>query len=186
MREKHCAFSIFVITFTTAILLGFFMLTTTQAFDDNGYKGNDKQKEWQKERDKEYRKHQTEMERGDRKHYEEQYRESRKHREGMERENRKHYKEMSRRSYEKRPDYHKHRGYRESPYDKHRHYVKYDYKGHQYGYHGHWRSWEQWDRYRKKHPHIYKSGRYYHENTHLMFRFCEPGTSNCFFFSIGR
>lgn len=164
MREKHCAFSIFVITVTTALLLGFFMLTTTQAFTGNEYKGNDKHKEWQKERDKEYRKHQEEMER----------------------ESRKHYKEMSRRSYKKRSDYHKHRGYRERPYDKHRHYVKYDYKGHLYDYHGHWKSWEQWDRYRKKHPHIYKSGRYYHENVHLMFRFCEPGTSNCFFFSIGR
>jgi hypothetical protein len=175
MKDKHCAFSIFVFTVTIAFLLGFFMLTTTQAFADNGYKGNDKHKEWQRERDKEYRKH-----------YEEQDRESRKHREEMERENRKDYREQSRRSYKQRPDYHEYRGYRERPYDKHRHYAEYDYKGHRYDYHGHWRSWEQWDRYRKKHPHIYEHGRYYHENAHLMFSFCEPGTSNCFFFSIGK
>jgi hypothetical protein len=141
MKDKHCAFSIFVFTVTIAFLLGFFMLTTTQAFADNGYKGNDKHKEWQRERDKEYRKH-----------YEEQDRESRKHREEMERENRKDYREQSRRSYKQRPDYHEYRGYRERPYDKHRHYAEYDYKGHRYDYHGHWRSWEQWDRYRKKHP----------------------------------
>ena len=39
MREKYCKFSIFVFTVTTVLLLGFFMLTTTQAFADNGYKG---------------------------------------------------------------------------------------------------------------------------------------------------
>ena len=88
--------------------------------------------------------------------------------------------------YKKHSKYHKHRGYRERPYDKRRHYRHYDYKGHRYDYHGHWRSWEQWDRYARKHPHIYKHGRYYRENAHLMFRFCEPGTGNCFFFSIGR
>jgi hypothetical protein len=88
--------------------------------------------------------------------------------------------------YKKRPDYHKHRGYKERPYDKRRHYGRYDHKGHRYDYHGHWRSWEQWDKYARKHPHIYKHGRYYRENAHLMFRFCEPGTGNCFFFSIGR
>ncbi len=90
------------------------------------------------------------------------------------------------RGHKKRPDYHEHRGYRKRPYDKRRHYGRYDYKGHRYDYHGHWRSWEQWDRYARKHPHIYKHGRYYRENAHLMFRFYEPGTGNCFFFSIGR
>ena len=166
MREKYCKFSIFVFTVTTVLLLGFFMLTTTKAFADNGYKGKGKQKEWQKQRvqDKEYRKHPGEMRR----------------------ENRKHYEEQGRRDYKKHSDYHMHRGYRERPYDKHRHYGHHDYKGHRYDYHGHWRSWEQWDRYARKHPHIYKHGRYYREGTHLMFRFCEPGTRNCFFFSIGR
>ena len=164
MREKHCAFSIFVFSVTTAFLFGFFMLTTTQVFADNGHKGNDKHKEWQKKRDKEYQKRQ----------------------EKMERENRKHSKEQSRSNYEKRSDYHKYRGYSERPYDKHRHYLKYDYKGHQYDYNGHWRSWKQWDRYAKQHPKLYQHGTYYRENAHLMFRFCEPGTSNCFFFSIGK
>ena len=128
------------------------------------FKGNDKHNEWQKERDKEYQKHQREMER----------------------ENRKHHMEQSRRNYEKRSDYHKYRGYREHPYGKHRHYVRYGYKGHQYDYHGHWRSWEQWDRYAKRHPKLYRYGTYYREKSHLMFRFGEPGTSNCFFFSIGK
>ena len=197
MREKHGAFSIFVFTVTTALLLGFFMHRTTQVFADNGYKGNDKHKEWQKERDKEYRKHQEEMERKsrkhweemereDRKHYEEQERESRKHRQEMDREHRMHYKKQRRGDYKKRPDYHMHRGYRERPYAKHRNYGHYDYKGHRYDYQGHWRSWEQWDRYARKNPHIYKHGRYYREGGHLMFRFCELGTGNYFFFSIGR
>ena len=164
MGEKRCAFSIIVSTVITAFLFGFLMITTTQAFADKGYKGNGKHKEWQKKGDKEYQKHQEEMKR----------------------ENRKHYKEQSRRNYEKRSDYNKHRGYRERPYDKHRYYVKYDYKGHQYDYTGHWRSWEQWDRYAKQHPKLYQHGTYYRENAHLMFRFCEPRTSNCFFFSIGK
>ena len=165
MREKYCKLSIFVFTVTTVLLLGFFMLTTTQAFADNGSKGKGKQKEWQKPRvqDKEYRKHTGEMRR----------------------EGRKHYEEQGRRDYKKRSDYQNHRGYRDRPYDNRRHYEHHDYKGHRYDYHGHWRSWEQWDNYAKKHPNIYKHGTYYRENAHLMFRFCEPGTGNCFFFSIG-
>jgi len=133
------------------------MLTTTQPFADNGYRGKDKQKELQKlkEQDKEYPKHRDEMDREDR------------------------------HDYNRRQDYHKHRGYRERPYDQDCYYVNYDYKGHRYDYHGHWRSWEQWDRYAKKHPHIYKHGGYYRQNAHLMFRFCEPSTGNCFYFSIG-
>ena len=42
MREKYCKLSIFVLTVTTVLLLGFFMFTTTQAFADNGYKGKNK------------------------------------------------------------------------------------------------------------------------------------------------
>ena len=87
---------------------------------------------------------------------------------------------------QKYADYHKHRGYREHPHDKARHYGHYTYHGHQYDYHGHWTSWEQWDRYAKSHPQIYKHGRYYRENAHLMFRFCDPVSGSCFFFSIGR
>ena len=82
--------------------------------------------------------------------------------------------------------YRKYRGYRERPYDQSRLYVNYDYRGHRYDYHGHWRSWKQWNKYARKHPYIYKHGGYYRQNSHLMFRFCEPGTGNCFFFSIGR
>ncbi|MBW1940517.1 MAG: hypothetical protein JRI28_03935 [Deltaproteobacteria bacterium] len=159
MREKHSKISILVFAVTTVLLFGFFMLTTSQAFADKEYKGKGKQKE----QDKEYRK--------------------------QERKAFKHKKEQDTHGhcdYKERPDYPKHRGYRERPYGKRRHHRHYDYKGHQYDYHGHWRSWEQWDRYAKKHPHIYKHGRYYRENAHLMFRFCEPGTGSCFFFSIGR
>jgi hypothetical protein len=82
-------------------------------------------------------------------------------------------------------DYREHRGYRERPYDRGRHYGHYKYKGYQYDYHGHWRSWEQWDRYRREYPHKFEHGHYYRENAHLMFRYCEPGTGNCFFFSVG-
>ena len=85
-----------------------------------------------------------------------------------------------------RPEYYRYRGYSERPYDKDRLYMNYDYRGHRYAYRGHWRSWKQWDRYARKHPRIYKHGRYYRQNSHLMFRFCEPSTGNCIFFSIGR
>jgi hypothetical protein len=166
MTEKHYELSKFVFTVTTVLLFGFFMLTSSQVSADNAYQGTYNKKEWQKQK--------------------EQNKEYRKHREKMERKDHRDYEKQGRHNYEKRPDYHKYSGYSERPYDKHRHYVEYDYKGHRYDYHGHWRSWEQWDRYRKKHPHIYEHGRYYHENAHLMFSFCEPGTSNCFFFSIGK
>jgi hypothetical protein len=85
-----------------------------------------------------------------------------------------------------RNDYHGHRGYKEHPYDRGRHYEPYDQEGHRYDYHGHWRSWNDWDDYARRNPWMYKDGRYYHEGGHLMFRVCEPGTPNCFFFSIGR
>lgn len=82
-------------------------------------------------------------------------------------------------------DYSGHHGYRERPYGK-RHYQRYEYRGHGYDYRGHWRSWDDWDRYAKQHPPLYKHGQYYREGGHLMFRFCDPGTGGCFFFSIGR
>jgi hypothetical protein len=83
-------------------------------------------------------------------------------------------------------DYRHEHGYREHPYDRGRHYGHYDYRGHQYEYRGHWSSWAEWNRYAKRHPEISRQGSYYRENAHLMFRFCEPGTGNCLFFSIGR
>ena len=96
------------------------------------------------------------------------------------------FNDRDRREYKGRRDYHKYPGYRERPYDKYRHYEHRDYEGRWYIYHGHWRSWDQWDRYRRRHPEIQKHGRYYREGGHLMFRFCDPDTGNCFFFSIGR
>jgi hypothetical protein len=147
MLEKHCKISTLVFAATTVLLFGFFMLTTSQAFADQGNKGKGQQKQWQK--------HQQQNTHG-------------------------------RPDYKGRPDYDKYRGYRERPYDKGRHYGHYDYKGHRYDYRGHWRSWDQWDRYAKAHPNISRHGTYYRENAHLMFRFCEPGTGTCFFFSIGR
>ena len=98
----------------------------------------------------------------------------------------KHTNNSDRHGDKKRSDYYKYRGYIERPYSKDRLYLNYDYKGHRYDYHGHWRSWKQWDRYARKHPHIYKHGGYYRQNSHLMFRFCEPGTGSCVYFSIGR
>ncbi|MGA7145161.1 MAG: hypothetical protein WBY47_11710 [Desulfobacterales bacterium] len=97
-----------------------------------------------------------------------------------------HINNSDRHGDKKRPDYYKYRGYSERPYSKDRFYINYDYKGHRYDYNGHWRSWKQWDKYARKHPYIYKHGGYYRQSSHLMFRFCDPGTKNCFFFSIGR
>lgn len=85
-----------------------------------------------------------------------------------------------------RHHYHDYRGYRERPHDRGRHYGHYKHNGHRYEYDGHWRSWDEWDRYAKRNPDIYRHGHYYRDNTHLMFRFCEPGSGACYFFSIGR
>ncbi|MFZ0486263.1 MAG: hypothetical protein WAL83_04635 [Arenicellales bacterium] len=75
-------------------------------------------------------------------------------------------------------------GYRMRPYD-HRSYDHESFRGHQYTYRGHWRSWDDWHHYRGLHPRVYERGHYFRQNGHLMFRFCDPGSS-CFFFSIGR
>jgi len=148
MREKkHCKFSIFVFAVAAALLFGFFILTTSQAFADQGSKGKGQQKQLQKQQKQET--HGRPASRGP-------------------------------------SDYDKYSGYREHPYNKHRNYGHYDYKGHRYDYRGHWRSWDQWDRYAKAHPDISRHGTYYRENEHLMFRFCQPGAGTCFFFSIGR
>jgi hypothetical protein len=147
MSEGHGKISTLVFSVTTVLLFGFLLLTASQAFADNRYKGKDKHKEWQKQKEQDT---------------------------------------YGRRDYKKGNDYHMHPGYRECPYDKCRQYRYYDYRGHRYDYHGHWRSWDQWDSYSRKHPNLYKHGRYYREEGHLMFRFCDPDTGNCFFFSIGR
>ncbi len=77
-------------------------------------------------------------------------------------------------------------GYKERPYDKHRHYKHHKHHDHQYTYRGHWRSWREWDDYARHHPRMYKYGRYYRDEGHLMFRICDPDSGGCFFFSIGR
>jgi hypothetical protein len=82
-------------------------------------------------------------------------------------------------------NYEGHRGYRERTYNQ-RHYNRYEYNGHRYAYRGHWRSWDDWDKYARQRPYLYKHGGYYREGGHLMFRFWDPGTNNYFFFSIGR
>jgi hypothetical protein len=71
------------------------------------------------------------------------------------------------------------------PYGKNRHYTYHNHKGHRYAYQGHWRSWDQWDRYAKAHPDIYRHGGCYREDAHLMFRFRDPVTGGDFFFFIG-
>ena len=94
-----------------------------------------------------------------------------------------------RRGYDDRDwhrDYRDHRGYRERPYDRGRHYGHYKHRGHRYDYRGHWRSWDAWDRYARRHPNIYRHGHYYRDGAHLMFRFCDAAGDGCFFFSIGR
>ena len=85
-----------------------------------------------------------------------------------------------------RDDYAGRRGYRERPYDRNRHYEYYEHRGQRYAYRGHWRSWRDWDDYARLHPWIYRNGKYYREEGHLMFRVCDPDTGGCFFFSIGR
>lgn len=83
-------------------------------------------------------------------------------------------------------DYKGHRGYRDHPYDNHRRYEHHEHHGHKYAYRGHWRSWGEWDGYYRERPWLHDHGHYYWEGAHLMFRFCDPDTSGCFFFSIGQ
>lgn len=77
-------------------------------------------------------------------------------------------------------------GYKKRPYDKKRHYRHHEHRGYRYNYRGHWRSWDKWNLYLKKHPELRRHGHYYHDGGHLMFRSCPPGTTTCLFFSIGR
>ncbi len=75
-----------------------------------------------------------------------------------------------------RKDRHEYRGYRDKYYGQRHHPPK--------RYRGHWRSWDQFDRYRRDHRSEYRHGRYYQNNGHLYFRFqTDEGT---FSFSIGR
>ena len=83
-------------------------------------------------------------------------------------------------------DFKGYKGYKERPYDRSRHYDHHSYHDHRYTYRGHWRSWNEWDRYVRKHPDVRNRGRYYYDGPHLMFRTCPPDTNICIFFSIGR
>ncbi len=87
---------------------------------------------------------------------------------------------------DRREGYWDYRGYKERPYDRRRHYQYHQHRDHRYKYKGHWRSWDEWDHYARKHPHVRKHGRYYHDGAHLMFRTCDPDSNTCIFFSIGR
>lgn len=159
MRENHSNLFMPIFAITIVLLLGLFVLTIPPASADQGYKGKGRNTEWQKQK---------------------------KHNKGFQKQGPEARREIrDRRDYNRRPDYHQHRGYRERPYDQ-RQYRHHDYKGHRYNYEGHWRSWDQWDRYAKNHPEIIKHGEYYRENAHLMFRFRDPITGNSLFFSIGR
>lgn len=82
-------------------------------------------------------------------------------------------------------DYGGYHGHRERPYDRGRHYGQYKHRSKQYEYRGHWRSWNDFDRYVRKYPDIRQHGHYYRDGVHLMFRSC-PDVNTCFFFSIGR
>ena len=90
--------------------------------------------------------------------------------------------------YERYREYDRYQGYRDRPYDQSRHHYRnrhHEHRGQSYAYQGHWRSWDEWDRYLQHHPELRRHGRYYRDEVHLMFRTCpEPGT--CLYFSIGR
>lgn len=162
MEETHNKISKLVVAAATVLLVGLFMLATPQSDAQQGSKGKGKQKQGQNQRQNQNKQGQNQ------------------------RQNQNKQNPQAHHSYQDRSDYDKYHGYRERPYDNRRHYGNFDYSGHRYDYRGHWRSWDQWDRYAKAHPNIYKHGRYYRENSHLMFRFCDPGGGGCFFFSIGK
>jgi hypothetical protein len=76
-------------------------------------------------------------------------------------------------------------GYRRHPHDRY-HGYPHVYRDHEYHYEGHWRSWDDWEKYRSRYRQRFDHGRYYRDDGHLFFRFCDPGSGSCFFFSIGR
>ena len=160
MKEKHRKIPILVLAVTTVLLFGFFMLTASQAFADQGHKGNgQQQKEWQHQQPQKERQQQQQQHNNP---------------------------PPAHRDYNNQhANYDRYPGYRPHPYNRGLHYGQYKYKGHQYDYHGHWRSWDQWHRYASENPDIERHGTYYRENSHLMFRYCDPGSGACFFFSIG-
>lgn len=89
------------------------------------------------------------------------------------------------RDYEYRRPEHRPQGYRRQPHGR-RYEHPYFGREHEYHYEGHWNSWEDWERYKRRHSERFRHGDYYREEGHLFFRFCDPEGGPCFFFSIGR
>jgi hypothetical protein len=93
---------------------------------------------------------------------------------------RRHDRDYEHRHPERRPP-----GYRRHPRDRY-HGHPHVFSHREYHYEGHWRSWDDWEKYRGRYRHRFDHGRYYREDGSLFFRFCDPDSGSCFFFSIGR
>ena len=89
------------------------------------------------------------------------------------------------RDYDYRHPEHRPSGYRRQPHGRNYSHPQL-YRNHEYHYEGHWRSWDDWEKYKKRYPDRFRRGGYYKEDGHLFFRFCDPSGGSCFFFSIGR
>lgn len=91
------------------------------------------------------------------------------------------------RNYKERPDNRHQQNNRWNPKHRSHKYKNHYDNGRRHSYKGHYRSWDDWNRYSRRNPYMQKHGTYYYENNvHLMFKFCDPDTGGCFFFSIGR
>jgi hypothetical protein len=110
---------------------------------------------------------------------------SKDHRSNTQKRSHQSYKQHSQQRHYHYNKHQNYKGYRNNPYGN-RHYDRRSFYGNHYKYYGHWNSWNHWSRYIERYPHIRNHGSYYKEGSHLMFRFCDPTTGNCFFFSIGR
>lgn len=89
------------------------------------------------------------------------------------------------RDYDYRKPEHRPPGYHVRPHGR-RFSQSHMRRGREYRYDGHWNSYSDWDRYRKRYPERFHRGRYYREGSHLFFNFCDPLGGACFYFSIGR
>lgn len=87
--------------------------------------------------------------------------------------------------YEYRYSHHYPWGYRNQRFGRHDEHPHY-WRHHRYRYDGHWNSWRAWNAYRRHHPDWFHGGRYVREDGHLFFRFCDPLSGGCYFFSLGR
>lgn len=95
-----------------------------------------------------------------------------------------------RRQYDRRYEHRRHtypyKGYRVHPHGRYD-YHPYRHRERDYHYEGHWMSWNDWERYKRRYPQRFSHGRYYrdHDNR-LFFRFCDPEGNACLYYSIGR